>query len=435
MPRILAKVEGKGNGIKTVIVNMVDIAKALCRPPAYPCKYFGCELGAQTQIDAKKDRYIVNGSHDGQKLQELLDGFIKKFVLCPECDNPETVLVPNQKKKIIGQQCMACGYQNATVDMTHKVCTYILNHPPELGEQAAKNYAKKKPQNEGDGDDDGSPTELLEEDLEVIAVNGANAAGDDKEFDDWSADTSAAAVAQRQQDLTDGVKSLAITVELEKTPHERQELFYNFVMGLKSEGKLSEQTTANDVYAKAVQLDLVDAAPLILVGVVFTDAVVKEMPIYQHLFTKFLYVRDVKDPNAAKPYERGMKQLLGGLEKLIEAHKSVLLNKVQNILYVAYDIDYVSEEVVIEWSKKASKKFVSRELSKEIRVKAAPFVDWLQNAEEEEGDEQQEEEEDEDDGTVEFTNHPTVAKPAATSNGISNGATNDDDDDLDIDDI
>ena len=33
MPRLLAKVEGKGNGIKTVIVNMTDIAKAIGRPP------------------------------------------------------------------------------------------------------------------------------------------------------------------------------------------------------------------------------------------------------------------------------------------------------------------------------------------------------------------------------------------------------------------
>lgn len=37
MPKLLAKVEGKGNGIKTVIVNMVEIAKSLNRPPM--CKY------------------------------------------------------------------------------------------------------------------------------------------------------------------------------------------------------------------------------------------------------------------------------------------------------------------------------------------------------------------------------------------------------------
>lgn len=33
MPRLLAKVEGKGNGIKTVVVNMPEVAKALNRPP------------------------------------------------------------------------------------------------------------------------------------------------------------------------------------------------------------------------------------------------------------------------------------------------------------------------------------------------------------------------------------------------------------------
>uniref|UniRef100_A0A672HE74 Eukaryotic translation initiation factor 5 n=1 Tax=Salarias fasciatus TaxID=181472 RepID=A0A672HE74_SALFA len=79
MPRLIAKVEGKGNGIKTVIVNMVDVAKALNRPPTYPTKFFGCELGAQTQFDTKNDRYIVNGSHEANKLQDMLDGFIRKF--------------------------------------------------------------------------------------------------------------------------------------------------------------------------------------------------------------------------------------------------------------------------------------------------------------------------------------------------------------------
>ena len=37
MPRLQAKVEGKGNGVKTVIPNMVEIARALGRPPT--CKW------------------------------------------------------------------------------------------------------------------------------------------------------------------------------------------------------------------------------------------------------------------------------------------------------------------------------------------------------------------------------------------------------------
>jgi len=34
-----------------------------------PTKFFGCELGAQTQFDFKHDRFIVNGAHDAGKLQ------------------------------------------------------------------------------------------------------------------------------------------------------------------------------------------------------------------------------------------------------------------------------------------------------------------------------------------------------------------------------
>ena len=34
-----------------------------------PTKYFGCELGAQTTIDIRSDKFIVNGSHTADKLQ------------------------------------------------------------------------------------------------------------------------------------------------------------------------------------------------------------------------------------------------------------------------------------------------------------------------------------------------------------------------------
>ncbi|KAG8253281.1 Eukaryotic translation initiation factor 5A-1 [Homalodisca vitripennis] len=172
MPRILAKVEGKGNGIKTVIVNMIDVAKALGRPATYPTKYFGCELGAQTQFDFKNDRFIVNGSHDASKLQDLLDGFIRKFVLCPGCDNPETDLIVSTKKGTISQGCKACGF-HGPLEFNHKLNTYILKNPPNLNPAAqgasltegkrAKRSSKKV--NGENGERSGSPKSEEENDI------------------------------------------------------------------------------------------------------------------------------------------------------------------------------------------------------------------------------------------------------------------------------
>ena len=62
-------------------------------------------------------------------VQQLLDVFIKKFILCDECDNPETTLLPNEKKGNIRQTCKACGHQ-AQLDMRHKLTTFILKNPP-----------------------------------------------------------------------------------------------------------------------------------------------------------------------------------------------------------------------------------------------------------------------------------------------------------------
>ena len=53
MPKIQTKIEGKGNGIKTVLVNVSDVARALDRPIIYLMKYFSFELGAQIKIDKK----------------------------------------------------------------------------------------------------------------------------------------------------------------------------------------------------------------------------------------------------------------------------------------------------------------------------------------------------------------------------------------------
>eukprot|EP00171_Calliarthron_tuberculosum_P009242 IDg9242t1 len=92
MPSVMGKVEGRGNGIKTRIVNCFEVARALHRPPGYVCKFFGCELGAQTKINDDEGVYIVNGSFNQAKLSEILQLFIRMFVLCGKCNLPETDL-------------------------------------------------------------------------------------------------------------------------------------------------------------------------------------------------------------------------------------------------------------------------------------------------------------------------------------------------------
>jgi translation initiation factor 5 len=86
------------------------------------------------------DRYIVNGAHTQERLLELLDSFIVKYVLCGACDNPETEFVFSGKgrNEVIHKDCKACGRQT-NIDMRHKLTTYILkNPPPKKGKKGQK---------------------------------------------------------------------------------------------------------------------------------------------------------------------------------------------------------------------------------------------------------------------------------------------------------
>ena len=153
MPLLQTKIEGRGNGIKTVIPNMEEVARALDRPPtcklqqrsvadiADTTKFFGCELGAQTSF--ANDRYIVNGAHQADRLRELLDVFIEKFVLCPSCKNPETEIIISGKAghEDMTRDCKACGSQTQ-VDMRHKLVTFILKNPPKKKEKGSKKGKK-----------------------------------------------------------------------------------------------------------------------------------------------------------------------------------------------------------------------------------------------------------------------------------------------------
>jgi len=438
MPKLVAKVEGKGNGIKTVIVNMVDVAKALGRPSTYPCKYFGCELGAQTNFDFKNDRYIVNGSHDPNKLQDLLDGFIKRFVLCPECDNPETVLFPNEKKGIIKQSCKACGYQGM-LDMRHKLTTFILKNPPDTkpntqGTSLTKRKERNKKAENGHKDSlcpnssqDGGKSDNSDGDVN----------GDADDDDDWGLDVSEQAVKERQKNLTAGVKSLTVSNDIEKTQGERLEVFFEYCKAKKEAGLLkvgADVAVYKDIAAEAERLDVKEnKAVMALVELLLDDNIIKQIPQYRILLLLFTH---------GNP--KSQKYFLGAIEKLVELKKDILLSKVPVILKAMYDHDIVEEEVLLDWGKKVSKKYVSKEVAADIHAKAQPFLKWLQEAEEEETTE---EEEDDDDVEIEYDDRARAqslkeqesknageAKPLVAETAVAE-EEEDDDSDVDIDNI
>ncbi|KPJ04636.1 PREDICTED: eukaryotic translation initiation factor 5 [Papilio xuthus] len=441
MPRICAKVEGKGNGIKTVIVNMPEVAKALGRPATYPTKYFGCELGAQTQFDFKNERFIVNGSHDSAKLQDLLDGFIRKFVLCPECDNPETELIVSTKKNSISQGCKACGYHGA-LEFNHKLNTFILKNPPAAdpsvqGSSLTEGNRGKRSKRSGppaNGNHDGQENHDAKNEGDApITPTTPNPSskkdkkdkskhGDDDDDGTWTVDVSEEAVRARMQDLTEGAKSMTLSEDTEKNEKQRMDLFYAFVKQRADSAAAEGSKAVSDIVHEAERLEVREKAPLVVFEVLvrpnsLAADVKKQRPLLLRL---------------TRGEPRAQRAVLNALTALCALHQN-LLPKVPAILKLLYDTDIIEERAVLDWAAKPSRKYAPKEVVTEVRRRAQPFIEWLTEAEEDSDDAQDAQPDDLD---VEYDDRAPLRPAAATVAPTAPTAAppaDDGEDDVDID--
>ncbi|XP_002977579.2 probable eukaryotic translation initiation factor 5-1 [Selaginella moellendorffii] len=192
MPKLVTKIHGRGNGIKTNIVNIVEVAKALARSPAHVTKFFGCELGAQSSFDNKTHTSIVNGAHETQKLCDLLDRFIEKYVQCYKCGNPETDIVLD---KMISLKCAACGH---------------LSHMDPLDSNKAMMKFYSQNNSIGCSKKDKRVAKVI---LKSQSIKTRNLQEEDKDDDDikWHADASVEAAHQRMKEqLTKAATSMIL---------------------------------------------------------------------------------------------------------------------------------------------------------------------------------------------------------------------------------
>lgn len=422
MPRIVAKVEGSGNGIKTVIPNIADVSRALSRLPQYTLKYFGYELGAQTSIDTKNDRFIVNGSHDAMKLQEMLDGFISKFVLCQNCRNPETELDVNAKKGLIKERCAACGYVGAC-DLAHRLSSYILKNPPDGGKKKSKKDKKNRETSgnvspNADANAEQGDTSTASPETEMLPSEEFNNCLQEKSgFDehDWGDDVVGTGA---DFELSAAAKKLALDADIEKSEKERLDIFHSFVKKAKANESIDAKTLLNE----AERLEVSDKAPVILVHELLDDDAVKQVHLYRKLFLHFVHKN-----------KKAQRNFLGGIEQKIGEgkYKQLLMPKLLNVFNALYDNDIISEEAFITWANKPTKKYVSMETALLLREKAKKFIIWLQEAEEEESENENGALSDDDDDDAD--SDESLAMPNGKENGNKSEDDDEEDDDLDID--
>ncbi|CAG99308.1 translation initiation factor eIF5 [Kluyveromyces lactis] len=379
MPPIQAKIEGRGNGIKTVVMNTMDVARALNRPAPYIIKYFGFELGAQTAINVENDRYIVNGAHQPAKLQDVLDGFITKFVLCGSCKNPETEIVITKDGDLV-RDCKACG-KRTPMDLRHKLSSFVLKNPPDSmngskkkkkaatasanvrgGGLSISDIAQGKSQAEAgdDAEENDSDDDELARQINAAASNLATIEVKDE---DWAVDMSEEAIRAR-------AKELQGEADKETGEFSKLEEFGEWVL------HEEELPTDIELYKKIAELELLEDPKVaaVLAQVLFDEDIVSDISEHTAFLQKLLKDEDFE------------KNFLGGIERFLGLDHQELIPLLPKILVQLYNNDIISEEEIISFGTKCSKKFVPKDVSKKVRRAAKPFITWLKTAEEDDED-------------------------------------------------
>ncbi|CAI7592806.1 unnamed protein product [Penicillium viridicatum] len=388
MEKLQAKVEGKGNGIKTVVVNLNSVAQSLSRPPAYLIKYFGFELGAQANAKPSDDRWIINGSHDAPKLQDYLDGFISKFVLCKKCKNPETdVFIKDEK---ITLDCKACG-QRSDVDPRLKLSTFIVRNNPKGGKKEKKKSRREREKEKAANGEDASPGDsnnsengedgdfALEANSDDEVTRQAQAIEAEAEIkdDEWAVDVSEEAVKARAKDLPSDLKRALVIEDGDDEgadgPSSYEQLGSWIVDTAAEKGGVTNVTDV-EIYMKAKEfgIETKHKTCAVLAQSIFDEKIAKQIEGRAGLLKKMI------------TSDRHEKAFLGGTERFVGQDHPELVAQIPAILLGYYQNDLVAEETLKAWGAKTSK-------NKKIHKAAKPFIEWLENAESDEDSEEESE--------------------------------------------
>ena len=325
MPRIQTAIQGSGNGIKTNWINLPEVSNALKVPVEYPLKFIGRELGSNTEL--KSNSYLINGSHPVEKMQELLDKFIKKYVLCPKCLLPEIhgKIKVKKGKKDIKCTCRSCG-TTSKLDSTHDFATYIQRNPPPYEEDANVGGEKAAPEKEKEKKADKKDKKIdskLKKNIKECCLNLPKIIKDEDSLE------------KNIEEIKEFIGKYDFGLDIK---------FYCFTFGI----------FPSEIYTKSFE---------------------HRLPIIKH------FIEKESDNN---PEEALYNFLIGFQDYIFSRQKGENKKYVSSVLYYLYDRDILTEEFWLEYLKgeiqeKYKSMLNSSEGEKKLKESAKEFSDWIEN--------------------------------------------------------
>ena len=101
----IPKIEGRFEGKKTILTNFFAIASYLRRDPEHFLKFLNRELATKAVVDG--DRVTLGMKISSKVINPKIEEYVREFVLCRECQKPDTELVKDGNVTQI--HCLACG--------------------------------------------------------------------------------------------------------------------------------------------------------------------------------------------------------------------------------------------------------------------------------------------------------------------------------------
>ena len=101
----ILKVKGHHEGIRTIVSNFTQVAACARRTPVHLMKYLSKELASQCEIN--RDRLILSRKLSSQVVNDKIEKYVQKYVICTKCGKPDTELDEEGQRLFV--RCLACG--------------------------------------------------------------------------------------------------------------------------------------------------------------------------------------------------------------------------------------------------------------------------------------------------------------------------------------